>query len=36
MGERGYLAEIGLVPLAKEKYDAVRLSAVELKTIKTN
>ena len=36
MGERGYLAEIGLVPLAKEKYDAVRLSAVELKTINTN
>jgi len=36
MGERGYLAEIGLVPLAKEKYDAVRLSALELKTINTN
>jgi len=33
MGPRGYLAEIGLVPLAKAKYDVVRTAAVELNTI---
>ena len=36
MGPRGYLGEIGLVPLAKEQYDAVRSAAIELKTISTN
>jgi len=33
MGPRGYLADIGLVPLAKEKYDVVRTAAVKLNTI---
>lgn len=33
MGPRGYLADIGLVPLAKAKYDVVRTAAVKLNTI---
>ena len=33
MGPRGYLAEIGLVPLAKDKYKAIRTAALELQTI---
>ncbi len=33
MGPRGYLAEIGLVPLAKDKYKAIRTAALKLETI---
>ena len=31
---RGYLAEIGLVPLASDKYKVTRTAAVDLNTIK--
>ena len=34
MGSRGYLAEIGLVPLAADKYKVTRTAAVDLNTIK--
>ena len=33
MGSRGYLADIGLVPLASDKYKTTRTAAVDLKTI---
>ena len=33
MGNRGYLAKIGLVPLASDKYDVTRTAAVDLNTI---
>jgi len=33
MGPRGYLAEIGLVPLASDKYKAIRTAALKLETI---
>ena len=32
MGSRGYLADIGLVPLASEKYKTTRTAAVDLNT----
>ena len=34
MGNRGYLAKSGLVPLASDKYDVTRTAAVDLNTIK--
>ena len=34
MSNRGYLAEIGLVPLASDKYKVTRTAAVDLNTIK--
>ena len=34
MGGRGYLAEIGLVPLASDKYKVTRTAAIDLNTIK--
>ena len=34
MSNRGYLAEIGLVPLALDKYKVTRTAAVDLNTIK--
>ena len=36
MGSRGYLADIGLVPLASEKYKTTRTAAVDLNTITLN
>jgi phosphate transport system substrate-binding protein len=33
MGGRGYLAEIGLVPLASDKYKVTRTAAMDLNTI---
>ena len=33
MGNRGYLAKIGLVPLASDKYKVTRTAALDLKTI---
>ncbi len=33
MGDRGYLSDIGLVPLSKEKYTATRNAATKLTTI---
>ena len=33
MGKRGYLAKIGLVPLASDKYEVTRTAAVDLNTI---
>jgi len=36
MGNRGYLADIGLVPLASEKYKVTRTAALDLKTLKIN
>ena len=34
MGSRGYLTDIGLVPLASDKYKTVRTAATDLTTIK--
>ena len=36
MGSRGYLAEIGLVPLASDKYKVTRTAALDLNIIKLN
>ena len=36
MGMRGYLAEIGLVPLASDKYKVTRTAALDLNVIKLN
>ena len=33
MGNRGYLAKIGLVPLASDKYKVTRTAALDLNTI---
>ena len=36
MGSRGYLTDIGLVPLASDKYKITRTAAKDLVTIKLN
>ena len=36
MGSRGYLADIGLVPLSSDKYKTTRTAALDLKTISVN
>jgi len=36
MSNRGYLAKIGLVPLASDKYKATRTAALDLVTISIN
>ena len=36
MSNRGYLAQIGLVPLASDKYQSTRTAALELITINLN
>lgn len=36
MGPKGYLTDIGLVPLSSDKYKTTRTSALKLTTIKTN
>ena len=36
MGNRGYLAKIGLVPLASDKYKVTRTAALDLNTISIN
>ena len=36
MGGRGYLADIGLVPLASDKYKVTRTAALDLNTLKIN
>ena len=36
MSNRGYLAKIGLVPLASDKYKATRTAALDLITISIN
>ena len=36
MGSRGYLTDIGLVPLSSDKYKTTRTAALDLKTISVN
>ena len=36
MSNRGYLADIGLVPLASDKYKVTRTAALDLNTLKIN